>query len=86
MNRRKNSLCFGDCNCRCGLSSHTSDLKLLSIASEELSIPLPAKVKAVSSETERVEPLEELTMRILHNMYSDLAKGEQGRTGERGDQ
>ncbi|RXM94933.1 Leucine-rich repeat-containing protein 28 [Acipenser ruthenus] len=58
----------------CGLSSHTSDLKLLSIASEELSIPLPAEVKAVSSETERVEPLEELTMRILHNMYSDLAK------------
>ncbi|XP_035274749.1 leucine-rich repeat-containing protein 28-like isoform X2 [Anguilla anguilla] len=58
----------------CGLSGQVSDTKLLSVALEEVSVPMPAEVKSVGVETERVMPLEELAMRALHCMYSPLLK------------
>ncbi|KAG9332350.1 hypothetical protein JZ751_015357, partial [Albula glossodonta] len=60
----------------CGLSAQGSEAQLLSVALEEVSVPLPAEVKAIGMETERVIPLEELAMRVLHYLYSPLLKGE----------
>ncbi|KAJ8281248.1 hypothetical protein GJAV_G00065300 [Gymnothorax javanicus] len=58
----------------CGLSAQVPDVKLLSVMLEEVSVPLPAEVKSVGLETERVMPLEELAMRVLHCMYSPFLK------------
>ncbi|KAG7473247.1 hypothetical protein MATL_G00093670 [Megalops atlanticus] len=51
----------------CGLSAQVSELRLLSVARGELSVPLPPEVQAVGSETEAVVPLQELAMRALHH-------------------
>ncbi|XP_055756092.1 leucine-rich repeat-containing protein 28 isoform X1 [Salvelinus fontinalis] len=55
----------------CGLSGQVSDRapQPLSLSLGDMSVPLPAEVKAIGSETERVGPLEELAMRALHSMY-----------------
>ncbi|XP_066558052.1 leucine-rich repeat-containing protein 28 isoform X2 [Amia ocellicauda] len=53
----------------CGLAVHVSDVRLLSVDSGEMTIPLPAEVKAIGLEADRVLPLQELAMRVLHNMY-----------------
>ncbi|XP_071256421.1 leucine-rich repeat-containing protein 28-like isoform X4 [Salvelinus alpinus] len=53
----------------CGLSGQVSDRAPLSLSLGDVSVPLPAEVKAIGSETERVGPLEELAIRALHSMY-----------------
>nr|XP_046193424.1 leucine-rich repeat-containing protein 28 isoform X1 [Oncorhynchus gorbuscha]XP_046193425.1 leucine-rich repeat-containing protein 28 isoform X2 [Oncorhynchus gorbuscha]XP_046193426.1 leucine-rich repeat-containing protein 28 isoform X1 [Oncorhynchus gorbuscha] len=55
----------------CGLPGQVSDRvpQPLSLSLGDVSLPLPAEVKAIGSETERVGPLEELAMRALHSMY-----------------
>ncbi|XP_069046749.1 leucine-rich repeat-containing protein 28 isoform X3 [Lepisosteus oculatus] len=58
----------------CGLAMHVPDGRLLAIDTGELTVPLPAEVKAVGSERDYVLPLEELTMRALHTLYSPLLK------------
>ncbi|XP_061102935.1 leucine-rich repeat-containing protein 28 [Conger conger] len=58
----------------CGLSGQVSEGKLLSLVLEEVSVPLPAEVKSIGVEAERVMPLEELAMRVLHRMYSSRLK------------
>uniref|UniRef100_A0AAZ3NYC7 Disease resistance R13L4/SHOC-2-like LRR domain-containing protein n=1 Tax=Oncorhynchus tshawytscha TaxID=74940 RepID=A0AAZ3NYC7_ONCTS len=52
----------------CGLPGQVSDRvpQPLSLSLGDVSLPLPAEVKAIGSETERVGPLEELAMRALH--------------------
>ena len=62
--------------CRCGLSAQVPDSKLLSLALGEVAVPLPAEVKTVGSETERVVPLEELSIRALYHIYHQHTKGE----------
>ncbi|KAG2471240.1 LRC28 protein, partial [Polypterus senegalus] len=58
----------------CGLSVTVSDLKLQSKSSSEMTIPLPAEVKTIGTEMERVIRLEELTMRVLHSIYKSRIK------------
>uniref|UniRef100_A0A8K9V0L1 Leucine rich repeat containing 28 n=1 Tax=Oncorhynchus mykiss TaxID=8022 RepID=A0A8K9V0L1_ONCMY len=55
----------------CGLPGQVSDRvpQPLSLSLGDVSLPLPAEVKAIGSETERVGPLEELAMRALHSIY-----------------
>lgn len=56
----------------CGLSTQVSDSKYLSQG--ELSVPLPAEVKSIGLESERVIPLEELAIRALHRCYRQPPK------------
>ncbi|XP_051776717.1 leucine-rich repeat-containing protein 28 isoform X3 [Erpetoichthys calabaricus] len=58
----------------CGLSVTVSDLKLQSQSSSEMTTPLPAEVKTIGTEMERVIRLEELTMRVLHSIYKSRIK------------
>ncbi|MBN3312366.1 LRC28 protein, partial [Atractosteus spatula] len=58
----------------CGLAMHVPDGRLLAVDTGELTVPLPVEVKAVGSERDCVLPLEELTMRALHTLYSPLLK------------
>ncbi|XP_064868599.1 leucine-rich repeat-containing protein 28 isoform X2 [Oncorhynchus nerka] len=53
----------------CGLPGQVSDRVPQPLSLGDVSLPLPAEVKAIGSETERVGPLEELAMRALHSMY-----------------
>lgn len=62
---------------RCGLSPQVPDSKLLSLPLGEVTMPLPAEVKAIGSEAERVVPLEELAIRALHRNYHHTPKGEE---------
>uniref|UniRef100_A0A674CJV6 Leucine rich repeat containing 28 n=1 Tax=Salmo trutta TaxID=8032 RepID=A0A674CJV6_SALTR len=50
----------------CGLSGQVSDRAPQPLSLGNVSVHLPAEVKAIGSETERVGPLEELAMRALH--------------------
>lgn len=52
------------------------DAKLMSISLGDVSIPLPAEVKAIGSEAELVLPLEELAMRSLYSSFSLLLRSE----------
>ncbi|KAJ7999372.1 hypothetical protein DPEC_G00193710 [Dallia pectoralis] len=52
----------------CGLPGQVCDEKQPCLSLGEMCIPLPAEVKAVGTETDRVVPLEEISMRALH-MY-----------------
>ncbi|KAL7866775.1 hypothetical protein AOLI_G00145890 [Acnodon oligacanthus] len=54
----------------CGLSLQVSDVKQLSLALGDLSVPLPSEVKSIGSEADRVLTLEEMAMRTLHVAYS----------------
>ncbi|XP_030621862.1 leucine-rich repeat-containing protein 28 isoform X2 [Chanos chanos] len=54
----------------CGLAAQVRDVNLLSLALGEVSVPLPAEVKSIGTEAERVVPLEELAMRALHRTYN----------------
>ncbi|XP_062328177.1 leucine-rich repeat-containing protein 28 [Osmerus eperlanus] len=58
----------------CGLSAQVPDSKLLSLALGEVAVPLPAEVKTVGSETERVVPLEELAIRALYHICHQHTK------------
>ncbi|XP_028811986.1 leucine-rich repeat-containing protein 28 [Denticeps clupeoides] len=58
----------------CGLSTQVSDGKVLTLALGEVTVPLPMEVKAIGSDSDRVVPLEELAMRVLHSMYSRYPK------------
>uniref|UniRef100_A0A3B3ST93 Leucine rich repeat containing 28 n=1 Tax=Paramormyrops kingsleyae TaxID=1676925 RepID=A0A3B3ST93_9TELE len=53
----------------CGSSMQVLDAKLLSVSLGDVSIPLPAEVKAIGSEAELVLPLEELAMRSLYSSF-----------------
>ncbi|XP_072573962.1 leucine-rich repeat-containing protein 28 isoform X1 [Paramormyrops kingsleyae] len=58
----------------CGSSMQVLDAKLLSVSLGDVSIPLPAEVKAIGSEAELVLPLEELAMRSLYSSFSLLLR------------
>lgn len=58
----------------CGAPVPVSERKLLSFSSGPLAVFLPAEVKAVGTERDRVLPLQELAMRRLHHMHRALLK------------
>ncbi|XP_016010430.1 leucine-rich repeat-containing protein 28 isoform X2 [Rousettus aegyptiacus] len=51
----------------CGAPIQVSEVKLLSFSSGPLTVFLPAEVKAIGTESDRVLPLQELAMRRLHH-------------------
>ncbi|XP_023384755.1 leucine-rich repeat-containing protein 28 isoform X3 [Pteropus vampyrus] len=51
----------------CGAPIQVSEVKLLSFSSGHLTVFLPAEVKAIGTESDRVLPLQELAMRSLHH-------------------
>uniref|UniRef100_A0A673T1D3 Leucine rich repeat containing 28 n=1 Tax=Suricata suricatta TaxID=37032 RepID=A0A673T1D3_SURSU len=51
----------------CGAPIQVSEVKLLSFSSGQLTVFLPAEVKAIGTEKDRVLPLQELAMRSLHH-------------------
>ncbi|XP_015728669.1 leucine-rich repeat-containing protein 28 isoform X3 [Coturnix japonica] len=53
----------------CGSPIQVSEVKLLSFSSGQLTVFLPAEVKSIGTETDRVLPLQELAMRTLYNTY-----------------
>ncbi|XP_055273691.1 leucine-rich repeat-containing protein 28 isoform X3 [Moschus berezovskii] len=53
----------------CGAPIQVSEVKLLSFSSGQLTVFLPAEVKAVGTEKDHVLPLQELAMRTLHHTY-----------------
>lgn len=58
----------------CGAPLHVPEVKLLSFSSGQLTVPLPAEVKAVGMESDRVLPLQELAMRRLHHAHQGLRR------------
>ncbi|XP_066095466.1 leucine-rich repeat-containing protein 28 isoform X2 [Saccopteryx bilineata] len=50
----------------CGARVQVSEAKLLSFSSGQLTVFLPAEVKAIGTEGDRILPLQELAMRSLH--------------------
>ena len=56
-------------------------MKLLTLALGGMTVTLPAEVKAIGSELDKVVPLEELAMRALHSMYNGPPKGARSRRG-----
>lgn len=61
----------------CGIPIQLSEVRLLTFSSGELTVFLPAEVKAIGTEKDHVLPLQELTMRSLHRTYHGLWKGGQ---------
>ncbi|KAG8516290.1 Leucine-rich repeat-containing protein 28 [Galemys pyrenaicus] len=59
----------------CGAPIQVSEVKLLSFSSGQLTVFLPAEVKAIGTENDRVLPLQELAMRRLHHTYHSFLKG-----------
>ncbi|XP_069415348.1 leucine-rich repeat-containing protein 28 isoform X4 [Ovis canadensis] len=53
----------------CGAPIQVSEVKLLSFSSGQLTVFLPAEVKAIGTEKDHVLPLQELAMRTLHHSY-----------------
>ncbi|KAB0369174.1 hypothetical protein FD755_019179, partial [Muntiacus reevesi] len=53
----------------CGAPIQVSEVKLLSFSSGQLTVFLPAEVKAIGTEKDHVLPLQELAMRTLHHTY-----------------
>ncbi|XP_063106015.1 leucine-rich repeat-containing protein 28 isoform X6 [Cavia porcellus] len=51
----------------CGAPIQVSEVKLLSFSSGQLTVFLPAEVKAIGTERDRVLPLQELAMRRLYH-------------------
>uniref|UniRef100_A0A8C8BCC0 Leucine rich repeat containing 28 n=2 Tax=Strigidae TaxID=30459 RepID=A0A8C8BCC0_9STRI len=58
----------------CGSPIQVSEVKLLSFSSGQLTVFLPAEVKSIGTETDRVLPLQELAMRTLYNTYYRFLK------------
>ncbi|XP_037365958.1 leucine-rich repeat-containing protein 28 isoform X2 [Talpa occidentalis] len=58
----------------CGAPIQVSEVKLLSFSSGQLTVFLPAEVKAIGTENDRVLPLQELAMRSLHHTYQSFLK------------
>ncbi|XP_037001833.2 leucine-rich repeat-containing protein 28 isoform X2 [Artibeus jamaicensis] len=50
----------------CGAPVQVSEVKLLSFSSGQLTVFLPAEVKAIGTENDHILPLQELAMRSLH--------------------
>lgn len=50
-------------------------MKLLSFSSGQLTVFLPAEVKAIGTEKDHVLPLQELAMRSLYHTYHRAPKG-----------
>ena len=61
--------------CSCGAPIQVSEVKLLSFSSGQLTVFLPAEVKAIGTEKDHVLPLQELAMRTLHHTYHASLKG-----------
>ncbi|XP_005221814.1 leucine-rich repeat-containing protein 28 isoform X3 [Bos indicus] len=53
----------------CGAPIQVSEVKLLSFSSGQLTVFLPAEVKAIGTEKDHILPLQELAMRTLHHTY-----------------
>ncbi|XP_036909617.1 leucine-rich repeat-containing protein 28 isoform X1 [Sturnira hondurensis] len=58
----------------CGAPVQVSEVKLLSFSSGQLTVFLPAEVKAIGTESDHVLPLQELAMRSLHRNYHSFLK------------
>uniref|UniRef100_A0A8C5KLY6 Leucine rich repeat containing 28 n=1 Tax=Jaculus jaculus TaxID=51337 RepID=A0A8C5KLY6_JACJA len=58
----------------CGIPVQMSEVKLLSFSSGQLTVFLPAEVKAIGTESDRVLPLQELAMRRLYHTYHRFLK------------
>ncbi|XP_036047890.1 leucine-rich repeat-containing protein 28 isoform X2 [Onychomys torridus] len=59
----------------CGVTIQMSEVKLLSFSSGQLTVFLPAEVKAIGTENDHVLPLQELAMRSLYHTYHRFPKG-----------
>lgn len=59
----------------CGVTVQVSEVKLLSFSSGQLTVFLPAEVKAIGTENDHVLPLQELAMRSLYHIYHRVPKG-----------
>lgn len=64
--------------CSCGAPIQVSEVKLLSFSSGQLTVFLPAEVKAIGTEKDHVLPLQELAMRSLHRTCHSSLKGTRG--------
>ncbi|OBS66029.1 hypothetical protein A6R68_05431, partial [Neotoma lepida] len=58
----------------CGVTIQVSEVKLLSFTSGQLTVFLPAEVKAIGTENDHVLPLQELAMRSLYHTYHKFPK------------
>nr|XP_028563042.1 leucine-rich repeat-containing protein 28 isoform X4 [Podarcis muralis] len=58
----------------CGSPVQKSEVKLLTFSSGQLTVFLPAEVKSIGSESDRVLPLQEMAMRMLYNTYCRFLK------------
>ncbi|XP_021567475.1 leucine-rich repeat-containing protein 28 isoform X3 [Carlito syrichta] len=58
----------------CGAPIQVSEVKLLSFSSGQLTVFLPAEVKAIGTENDHVLPLQELAMRCLYHTYHSFLK------------
>uniref|UniRef100_A0A8C8Z0F8 Leucine rich repeat containing 28 n=1 Tax=Prolemur simus TaxID=1328070 RepID=A0A8C8Z0F8_PROSS len=58
----------------CGAPIQVSEVKLLSFSSGQLTVFLPAEVKAIGTERDHVLPLQELAMRSLYHTYHSFLK------------
>nr|XP_048290765.1 leucine-rich repeat-containing protein 28 isoform X2 [Myodes glareolus] len=58
----------------CGVTIQVSEVKLLSFSSGQLTVFLPAEVKAIGTEKDHVLPLQELAMRSLYHTYHRAPK------------
>ncbi|XP_019582220.1 leucine-rich repeat-containing protein 28 isoform X3 [Rhinolophus sinicus] len=58
----------------CGAPIQVSEVKLLSFSSGQLTVFLPAEVKIIGTENDRVLPLQELAMRTLHHTCHSFLK------------
>ncbi|KAM5291198.1 leucine-rich repeat-containing protein 28 isoform 2-T3 [Glossophaga mutica] len=58
----------------CGDPVQVPEVKLLSFSSGQLTVFLPAEVKAIGTESDHILPLQELAMRSLHRTYHSFLK------------
>lgn len=58
----------------CGIPIQVSEVRLQTFSSGQLTVFLPAEVKAIGTENDRVLPLQEQAMRCLYHTYHRLWK------------
>ncbi|XP_051004662.1 leucine-rich repeat-containing protein 28 isoform X2 [Acomys russatus] len=58
----------------CGIPIQVTEVRLLTFSSGQLTVFLPAEVKAIGTENDRVLPLQEQAMRCLYHTYHRLWK------------
>ncbi|XP_034280615.1 leucine-rich repeat-containing protein 28 isoform X2 [Pantherophis guttatus] len=58
----------------CGSPIQKTEVQLLSFSSGQLTVFLPAEVKLIGTELDRVLPLQEMAMRTLYNIYCQSLK------------